>query len=373
MTDHASRTFTGDFKRFFLRGLVVLLPSVLTLWIVVKAYQFVDGSVAQPINHGVRVLLVKGADLWSPLGEKFDPSLDAIRSELWNQIQRGELDNTSDIQSRAVMLAIVGGLAASPSVTPEASAQAERIMGVRLSLRDDLRAREVTLRNELRGANIRQWWADHWYMDLVGVLTAIIAVYTAGRMLGGFLGRRLYKRIEGLITQLPVFKQVYPSVKQIVDFLFGDEQPIKFNRVVAVQYPRKGIWSVGFLTGGSLAAIQTLTGDEAVTVFIPSSPTPFTGYTITVPRTDVLDLALTVDEALRFAVSGGVLVPAHLRSESMADRPETPIAIGPNPDSPDSPPPPASTGDGDDSGTAVADARAAVEGRLGSSRNLDAS
>lgn len=314
MTEHAPRTFSGDFKRFFLRGLVVLLPSVLTLWIVVKAYQFVDGSVAQPINRGVRMLLVKGADLWEPLGDRFDPSVDAIRSELWNQIQRGELENTAEVQSRAVMLAIVGGPASSPLVTPEALSEADRITTVRRDIRSQLLAREYELRNQLRRANIRQWWDDRWYMDLVGILTAIIAVYTAGRLLGGYLGRRLYKRVEGIITQLPVFKQVYPSVKQVVDFLFGDEQPIKFNRVVAVQYPRKGIWSVGFLTGDSLAAIQTLTGDEAVTVFIPSSPTPFTGYTITVPRTDVLDLALTVDEALRFAVSGGVLVPSHLRS-----------------------------------------------------------
>jgi uncharacterized membrane protein len=383
MTDHAPRTFSGDFKRFFLRGLVVLLPSVLTLWIVVKAYQFVDGSVAQPINRGARLLLVNGADFSATLRDKFDPSLDAIRSELWNQIQRGELERTSDIQSRAVMLAIVGGPSSSPSVTPDASEQAERIMNVRRTLRDELRAREVTLRNELRRANIRQWWADHWYMDLVGIFAAIIAVYTAGRLLGGYLGRRLYKRIEGLITQLPVFKQVYPSVKQVVDFLFGDEQPIKFNRVVALQYPRKGIWSVGFLTGGSLAAIQTLTGDEAVTVFIPSSPTPFTGYTITVPKTDVLDLALTVDEALRFAVSGGVLVPSHLRSESSVDAPEAAIALGPNPGPPggpgsaESPAPSASPPGGDhgdeDRDTAVADARAAVGPPPGSSRTPDAS
>ncbi len=270
MTEHAPRTFSGDFKRFFLRGLVVLLPSVLTLWIVVKAYQFVDGSVAQPINRGVRMLLVKGADLWEPLGDRFDPSVDAIRSELWNQIQRGEMENTAEVQSRAVMLAIVGGPASSPLVTPEALTEADRITAVRRDIRSQLLAREVQLRNQLRRANIRQWWDDRWYMDLVGILTAIIAVYTAGRLLGGYLGRRLYKRVEGIITQLPVFKQVYPSVKQVVDFLFGDEQPIKFNRVVAVQYPRKGIWSVGFLTGDSLAAIQSLTGDEAVTVFIPS-------------------------------------------------------------------------------------------------------
>jgi uncharacterized membrane protein len=349
MTDHAPRTFTGDFKRFFLRGLVILLPSVLTLWIVVKAYQFVDGSVAQPINRGVRLLLVKGADHWDPLRQQFDPSSDAIRSELWNRMQRGELDveAVGDVQSRPVMLAILAGRNSSPTITEDAAAEAARVMAARPRLQDDLLRQRALIREQLRRASVRQWWDDRWYMDLVGILAAIIAVYTAGRVLGGYLGRRLYKRVEGVITSLPVFKQVYPSVKQVVDFLFGDEQPIKFNRVVAVQYPRKGIWSVGFLTGDSLAAIQSLTGGEAVTVFIPSSPTPFTGYTITVPKGDVLDLALTVDEALRFAVSGGVLVPEHLRAaQPLAPGGEAaaaaarvhgddPPRLGPNPSAPD--------------------------------------
>ena len=121
--------------------------------------------------------------------------------------------------------------------------------------------------------------------------------------------------MEDIITTLPIFKQVYPYVKQVVDFLFSDDRPIKFNRVVAVEYPRKGIWSVGFLTGATLRSIQEKAGDS-VTIFIPSSPTPFTGYTITVLRREVIELPLTVEEAIRFAVSGGVLVPDHEHSGS---------------------------------------------------------
>ena len=109
---------------------------------------------------------------------------------------------------------------------------------------------------------------------------------------------------------------MYPYVKQVVDFFFSDERPIKFNRVVAVEYPRKGIWSVGFLTGDSLPSIQTKLG-ESVTVFVPSSPTPFTGYTITIRREDIIELPLTVEEAIRFAVSGGVLVPDHQRRDAV--------------------------------------------------------
>ncbi|HWB18672.1 MAG TPA: DUF502 domain-containing protein [Phycisphaerales bacterium] len=261
MSDHKARTFQEDFRRFFLRGLVILLPSVLTLWIVVKAYQFVDGAIAQPINEGIKLAVERAAPAIPFIRHEFDPSDKAIDNEI-------------------SAVAITGG------VVPD---------------RDVVRA-------ALRSKNIREWWAKTWYMNLVGLVVAIIGVYTAGRLLGGFLGRHFYTRVERLITTIPVVKQVYPYVKQVVDFLFSDEKPMKFNRVVTVEYPRKGIWSIGFLTGKGLASIER--GKNAmVTVFIPSSPTPFTGYTITVPADEALELPLSVEEALRFVVSGGVLSP----------------------------------------------------------------
>jgi uncharacterized membrane protein len=262
MTNNPSaRTFSSDFKRFFIRGLVVLLPSVLTLWIIVKAYQFVDNTIAEPINAGVRAVMVQVT--WAPLRNAFDPTPEAIGKEKRLREDRGIVD---------------------PDVNK--------------------------IRAELRAANIRQWWADRWYMNVIGLIVAVVAVYVAGRLLGGFFGRRISRKLESLITTLPVFKQVYPYVKQIVDFLFSDERPLTFNRVVVVEYPRKGVWSVGFLTGETMKTIREKAGDS-VTVFIPSSPTPFTGYTITVARNEVIELPITVDQAIRFAVSGGVLVPEH--------------------------------------------------------------
>jgi uncharacterized membrane protein len=167
-------------------------------------------------------------------------------------------------------------------------------------------------------------------MRLIGLVVALIAVYIAGRLLGGFFGRRIYRKLESIIAQVPVFKQVYPYVKQIVDFLFSDEHSIKFNRVVAVEYPRRGIWSVGFMTGGTMKTIHERAG-QSLTVFVPSSPTPFTGYTITVPVEDVIELPITVEEALRFTVSGGVLVPGR---QQMAggpgdEQPELPSGLIP--------------------------------------------
>ncbi len=240
MTNNSvARTFSSDFKRFFIRGLVVLLPSVLTLWIVVKAYQFIYHNIAEPINGWIKLGLVQLGRNWTPARNKFGPDLDSIP------------------------------------------------------------------------AGVAGWWeANHWYLDIIGVIVAIVAVYIAGRLLGGFFGRSIYRRLEQIVTALPVVKQIYPYVKQVVDFLFSDERPMRFNRVVVVEYPRKGIWAVGFLTGATMKSIAKTAGDS-VTVFVPSSPTPFTGYTITVPRDEVLDLPISVEEAIRFAVTAGVLIPDH--------------------------------------------------------------
>lgn len=252
------RTFRSDFKRFFLRGLVVLLPSILTLWIVVKAYQFLDTTIAEPINHGIRMTMAKGAAVWSPLRSAFDPPPEEI--------------------------ATVMQAAAPKAITAE------------------------EVRASLRMQNIEAWWARNWYMNIIGLAVAIVAVYVVGRVLGGYLGRKVYYRLERMFITVPVLKQVYPYVKEIVDFLFGDDKKMKFNRVVAVEYPRKGIWSVGFQT----SALAPLVGQDAsrmATVFIPSSPTPFTGYTISLPREEIYELPVTVDQAIRFLVSGGVLMP----------------------------------------------------------------
>ncbi len=91
--------------------------------------------------------------------------------------------------------------------------------------------------------------------------------------------------------------------------IFGESQ-IAFKKVVLVEYPRKEIWSIGFVTSSGMRSAAELAGEPAVTVFIPSTPTPFTGFTITVPRSQVIDVPLTVDEALRFVLTGGVLVPS---------------------------------------------------------------
>jgi len=160
-------------------------------------------------------------------------------------------------------------------------------------------------------AEWEQWWhqPQRWYLNGVGFLLAVIGIYFVGRFLASFVGRSLWGVIEQALTKTPVIKQIYPNVKQVTDFLLREER-LDVSRVVAVEYPRKGIWSLGLVTGEGMGPLRETLGAEMLTVFIPSSPTPVTGYTITVRRDEVIDVPWSIDQALRFTVSGGVVHPA---------------------------------------------------------------
>ena len=146
-------------------------------------------------------------------------------------------------------------------------------------------------------------------LNLFVVLILLAIIYFLGRVVSVRLGSWFISLFERkVIAGLPVVRNVYGSVKQITDFLFTENQ-IEYRRVVAIEYPRPGIWSLGFVTGESMKQIVKSAGEECVTILIPTSPMPMTGYTISVPKTAVLDLDLTVEQAFQFCVSCGVLVP----------------------------------------------------------------
>ena len=243
----------------------MVLPATLTLWILVQAYLWVNESIAEPINSGIRYTLVQIFASWPAL------------PEYW-----GITPTADEIHMARSALALAPGDA----------------------------SRDIDIVFEYQAGVVKSWWTNNWAVRLIGLLVAIFAVYLAGRLVGGWVGRVAYRQLERAITSLPVIKKIYSWIKQIVDFLFSNQDKARqFRRVVAVEYPKKGIWSVGFQTGTSLRALDDVVGDEAITIFIPSSPTPFTGYTITVPISSTIELPLTVEEAIGFTISGGVLRP----------------------------------------------------------------
>ncbi len=152
----------------------------------------------------------------------------------------------------------------------------------------------------------------------VGLLIALLIVFVVGALLASVVGRVLWRVIEAFILNTPVLRRVYPYVKQVTDFVLTQEEKEKmFSRVVAVEYPRKGIWSIGFVTGSGLRRITETVQKEFLTVLVPNSPTPVTGYVIIVPKEQTIALDITVEEAFRFAVSAGVIAPETRREPAV--------------------------------------------------------
>ncbi len=138
----------------------------------------------------------------------------------------------------------------------------------------------------------------------------ILLLYFLGKFMAAGIGRFFGTLFDHLMLRVPGVRAVYSATKQVTDFVFS-EHDVKFTRIVAVEYPRKGIWSMGFVTGESLASIHAAVDEPVLTVLIPYSPLPVTGCTITVRKSECIDLNLTFDQACQFIVSCGVVVPPH--------------------------------------------------------------
>jgi len=140
------------------------------------------------------------------------------------------------------------------------------------------------------------------------LLLVLSILFFVGRFFAAGVGRFLFNTFERIVTQLPIVSNVYSSVKQVTDFVFS-ERDIQFTRAIAVEYPKAGIWSLGFVTGDSFPQLKKTTGQDYVSVFIPTSPMPMTGFTINVVKSSVVDLDVSVDQAIQFIVSCGVVCP----------------------------------------------------------------
>lgn len=224
-------SFAEDFRRFFLRGLAALMPTLITLWLIIWAWNFLWNNVGYYIVWGLRWL-------WLEL--------------IYQQI-----------------------LPYRP-----AAYVAHELSGALFSTR------------------------------VLGVGLSVLIIYIVGVFVGNFLGRTAWRIAEHGVMKIPLVRAIYPAVKQVTDFLLSDRgNQFQGSQVVAVEPHEKGIWSIGLVTGNGLAPLSEATGHEMVTVFVPSSPTAFSGYVLVAPRASVVELPLKVEEAMRLLVSGGVIAP----------------------------------------------------------------
>jgi uncharacterized membrane protein len=136
----------------------------------------------------------------------------------------------------------------------------------------------------------------------------IILLYLLGKFMAAGIGRFFVHRFERGIHRLPLVSNVYSAVKQVSDFLFS-EREIQYTRVVAVEYPRKGIWTLAFVTGEGMLDIRAAANEPVLTLFVSTSPMPLTGFAITARKSETIDLDITIDQAFQFIISCGVVVP----------------------------------------------------------------
>lgn len=152
----------------------------------------------------------------------------------------------------------------------------------------------------------------------LGLVVTLLVILGVGVLSIHFFGRVMFRTIEAWLSRLPLVRKIYPAVKQLADFLFKEGgRQATFRRVVLVEYPRSGAYSLAFVTSESKTAV-TGTPETLLTLLLPNPPSPFTGPIIFVPQADVIPLDLSVEDAVKLIVSGGV-VTAPLQAASRSD------------------------------------------------------
>jgi uncharacterized membrane protein len=142
----------------------------------------------------------------------------------------------------------------------------------------------------------------------LGIILTFTLLILTGWFAANLLGKRLLALWEALLARIPLVSWVYSGVKKVAETLLSDRGQ-SFRKVLLIEYPRKGIWSLCFQTSSTLEEVQARTDREVICVFVPTTPNPTSGFIIMVPRAEVTELDMSVDEALRMIISLGVVVP----------------------------------------------------------------
>jgi uncharacterized membrane protein len=154
-----------------------------------------------------------------------------------------------------------------------------------------------------------------WHIPGLGLLLSLLVVLLTGLLAANIIGQRLLQLWEALLARIPVVKSLYNSVKQVSDTLLSSSGQA-FRKALLVQYPREGTWTIAFQTGTPGGDVANHLSGDYVSVYVPTTPNPTSGFFLMLPRRDVIELDMTVDAALKYVVSMGVAPPLPLRRAS---------------------------------------------------------
>ncbi len=266
------------FRAAVIRGLSVLVPPLLTIVFFVWIASTVNQNVLHPVEDGIRnVLMWRLRDILPSV--KGSPPQTIVEGQTFALLESGEYVPDEVVSYVKQM---------QPHEPLPSNGRA-------------MYARYVDLR----------FLQPHIVVP-VFVCVFLLMIYLLGKFLAAGVGSFLWGVFEKLIARLPLVRNVYGSVKQVTDFMLNTKQ-FEYTRVVAIEYPRQGVWSVGFVTGESLADIRAAVNEPILAVLVPCSPMPMAARSVAVRKREVVELNMTVDQALQFIVSCGVVIPPHQR------------------------------------------------------------
>jgi len=152
---------------------------------------------------------------------------------------------------------------------------------------------------------------ESWYGQAIpglGVILTIIVILVTGILVANFVGRKVVGGWESLLERIPIVRSIYSAAKNFAEIVFSDSGNA-FNKVLLVEYPRKGLYTLTFQTATEVGEIQGRTGLDVIACFVPTTPNPTSGFIIIVPKKDVIELDMEVEEAVKLVMSLGVVVP----------------------------------------------------------------
>lgn len=152
----------------------------------------------------------------------------------------------------------------------------------------------------------------------VGTILTLLIIFFTGLATRNFIGKKVVQMWEGIVTRIPVVNSIYSSVKQVSDTLFSSSGNA-FRKAVLVQYPREGSWTIAFLTGVPGGDVRNHLRGDYISIYVPTTPNPTSGFFLMVPRADTIELDMNVDEALKYIVSMGVVSPEHFEKKIIID------------------------------------------------------
>ncbi|RMD92611.1 MAG: DUF502 domain-containing protein [Calditrichaeota bacterium] len=143
----------------------------------------------------------------------------------------------------------------------------------------------------------------------LGFITLVLLITFTGIIARNYFGRKIVDIGDRIVQSIPLINRVYNAIKQISYAFFSEKREV-FKKAILFEYPRKGIYSIGFFTQDTRGPVQEALEEDVVSVFLPTTPNPTSGFLLFVPKTDIIDLDLPVEEALKLIISGGAIVPA---------------------------------------------------------------